>query len=187
MRNLPAAAAVAVFALATTPAFAQTAQGEASGAAAAQSKDMQGQASDATNFATNAAQNGVAEIVLSSLALQKSDNQRIIDFSAMMIDHHSSAMIDLMKALNEGEMTVPIMPGAEQMQAIERLRGLSGEQFEQAYFQHQVEAHQKAVSVFEQGAEAARSEDLARFAEMKLPLLRAHLELAEKNAKAGSN
>jgi hypothetical protein len=85
-----------------------------------------------------------------------------------------------MKLLNEGEMTVPVTPGQNQMQAIERLQGLSGEEFDKAYFEHQAEAHQKAVSLFEKGAESAQSEELQRFAEMKLPLLRAHLEIAKE-------
>jgi predicted outer membrane protein len=179
MRNLLATVAIAALTVSAAPAFAQTAQGGDQNQGS-QAQNMQGQNAEAMSFATNAAQNSFAEIVLSSLALQKSDNQRVVDFSEMMIDQHSTAAVQLMKLLNEGEMTVPVTPGQNQMQAIERLQSLSGEEFNQAYFEHQVEAHQKAVSLFEKGAESAQSEELQRFAEMKLPLLRAHLEIAKE-------
>jgi putative membrane protein len=179
MRNLLATVAIAALTVSAAPAFAQTAQGGDQNQGS-QAQNMQGQNAEAMSFATNAAQNSFAEIVLSSLALQKSDNQRVVDFSEMMIDQHSTAAVQLMKLLNEGEMTVPVTPGQDQTQAIERLQGLSGEEFDRAYFDHQVEAHQKAVSLFEKGAESAQSEELQRFAEMKLPILRAHLEIAKK-------
>lgn len=186
MRSFLAAVALAALTVSAAPTLAQTAQGQGGQNQATQAQDTKGQNAEAMNFATNAAQNSFAEIVLSSLALQKSDNQRVVDFSQMMIDQHSTATVQLMKLLNEGEMTVPVTPGQNQMQAIERLEGLSGEEFDKAYFEHQVEAHQKAVSLFEKGAESAQSEELQRFAEMKLPLMRAHLEIAQKNAETAS-
>jgi predicted outer membrane protein len=65
-------------------------------------------------------------------------------------------------------------------QTLERLRGLSGEEFEQEYMQVQVDAHQMAIDLFEQYSENGDEEALKTFAEQVLPTLREHLEHAER-------
>ena len=156
MRDL-IAAAIAAFALSTTTALAQsdqTAQAEAGQDQAVQAGEM--------DFATAAAQNSYAELMLSGLALQKTHDQAVRHFSEMMLEHHTPAIRKLIQRLEGSDITVPVMPNSEQMEAVERLEGLSGEEFTQAYMQHQLEAHEKAVAVFEQGAESAEAEDLRR-------------------------
>lgn len=178
MRDLIAAAAAA-FALSTTAALAQTEQtGEAE---AAQDQALAGE----MDFATAAAQNSYAELMLSGLALQKTDDRAVRHFSGMMLEHHAPAIRNLMQRIDDTDIMVPVMPNEEQMAAIERLQGLSDEEFTLAYMEHQVMAHEMAVAVFEQGAESAQTEDLQAYAMHMLPIMRAHLEVAQHIAQDG--
>lgn len=139
------------------------------------------------DFATAAAQNSYAELMLSGLALQKTDDQAVRHFSEMMLEHHTPAIRNLIQRLEGSDITVPVMPNSEQIEAVERLEGLSGEEFTQAYMQHQLEAHEEAVAVFEQGAESAEAEDLRSYAMLMLPIMRAHLGLRRWSPRAAAS
>lgn len=153
---------------ASVPAHAQTA---ADRAAAAQAP--------AGMFAHHAAHNGIHELMLSYLALQKSTDPEVREFSKMMVDHHGTATAELMKMMGNNPMPLPITPRADQLAMMQRLSALSGADFKRAYFDHQVEAHGMAIRLHEQGMRSAHTPELARFAARTLPLLRAHLQIAE--------
>ena len=166
--------AAALFAAA--PALAQTA-GMAEPGTPSQTADLSAEA-----FARAATENGLAELMLSYVALQKAREGAVEDFSWTMIEHHGSAIGGLAEALS-GQPSVlpaglPMGPSAEQVQEIERLRGLAGDAFDQAYFEHQVEAHREVIALYEAGSRVA-DEGVARYAATTLPLLRAHLEIAQ--------
>lgn len=129
-------------------------------------------------FARAAAENNLSEIMLATMALQKTSDKRVQDDAWTMLDHHSRALGDLAEALNDGAAALPTEPRAEQKAMLQRMRGLNGSQFDQAYFTHQLEAHQRAVSLFEQGQQLA-DQKLAQYARTTLPVLRAHREITQ--------
>jgi len=133
-------------------------------------------------FAANAAQSSTAEILISNLALAKSESPQVENFAEMMISEHTHTNKTLARLAQENDITLPAIPSQEQMQTIQRLQTLSGEEFDQAYLQHQLQSHQKSISLFQQGAQSAQSEELQRFAKMHLPLLQAHHQVAQQIA-----
>lgn len=99
----------------------------------------------------------------------------------MMVNHHAPAALELMRLVqDDAGILLPVLPSAEQRQAVERLHSLNGEAFRRAYFAHQVDAHQRAVEVFEQGMRQAPTEELRRYFSSHLPLLRTHLDIARR-------
>ena len=160
----------------STPAVAQTA-GMSDRAATSQTADLSTEA-----FARGATESGLAQLMMSYLALQKAREGPVEDFAWTMIEHHGSSVGDLAQSLGGQQSLLPdglpMGPSAEQVQAIERLRGLEGEAFDEAYFEHQLAAHREAIALYEAGSRVA-DEGVARYAATTLPLLRAHLEIAQ--------
>lgn len=165
MRTLLITAAL----LASIPALGQ-AQPAGQGAAAAQGVDA---------FARAAAENSLSEMLMSSLALQKSNDDRVRDYAWTMIDHHARATGDLAEALPEAAAVLPTEPSSEQQATIRRMQGMTGAQFDQAYLSGQVESHRRAVALFEGGSRLADPK-VSDYARSTLPVLRAHLEIAQQ-------
>jgi putative membrane protein len=164
MRSLHLAAAT-MLALAPLAASAQ----EASEPAAAAGVD---------EFALVAARNSLTEVLMSTMALQKTSDRRVEEHAWTMLDHHGRAMGDLAEALSPEAAVLPTEPSAEQAAMLEEMREMDGAEFDEAYLLHQLDAHGRAVAVFEQGAQVP-DEEVAQYARTTLPILRAHLEIAE--------
>ena len=171
LSTLSVSLAAAVALLTAAPAAGQTAGAPSQTAVAS-----------ADAFARAAAENGLAELMLSYVALQKAREGPVEGFAWTMIEHHGSAVGDLAQTLGGAPGVLPgglpMQPSAEQVREIERLRGLDGEAFDRAYVAHQVEAHREAVAVYEAGSRVA-DDAVARYAATTLPVLRAHLEIAQ--------
>ncbi|WP_230534406.1 DUF4142 domain-containing protein [Microvirga roseola] len=174
-RLLPVALAACVLAV---PALAQQA---ASPSASNQQTSQSGQ-----GFVPGAAQNSIHEVMVSNLALSKSENPQVVNFAEMMINHHGQAAKELAKLTQDGNTAFPVMPDQEQAQVIQRLQGLSGAEFDRAFMQHQLQAHQKAVNLYQQGVQSAQDQQVQMFAQMGLPLIQAHQEIAQEFAQGGA-
>jgi len=161
--------AAAVVALACPPVMAQQ-QAVRSGQTAASP------AVDA--FARAAAENNLTEVLLASVALQKTGDKRVQDDAWTMLDHHSRALGDLAEALSEGSAALSSEPSGEQKAALQRMRGLTGTQFDQAYFTYQAEAHRRSVALFERAGQLP-DQKVANYARVTLPVLRAHAEISQ--------
>ncbi len=129
-------------------------------------------------FARAAAENNLSQVLLSSMALQKTNDKRVQDNAWTMLDHHSRAMGELAEALSEGAASLPTEPSNEQKANLQRMRDLSGAQFDQAYFAYQIEAHQRAINLFERAGQVS-DRKVAQYARVTLPVLRAHREVAQ--------
>ena len=165
---------VALFA--SAPVLAQT-PGMSDRGATSQTADLTTEA-----FARAATESGLAELMTSYLALQKAREGAVEDFAWTMIEHHGSSIGDLAQSLG-GQQTLlpaglPMGPNAEQVREIERLRGLTGEAFDEAYLEHEVQAHRETIALYEAGSRVD-DEGVARYAATSLPVLRAHLEIAQ--------
>jgi len=130
------------------------------------------------DFAEQAAQNSMAEVLMSTMALQKTSDKRVQDYAWTMLDHHSRAMGDLAEVLSADAADLPSEPSADQKATLERMRGLKDQEFDKAYFEHQVTAHERAVTLFQQ-AQDLSDEKVANYAHATAPVLRAHLEIAQ--------
>ena len=139
-------------------------------------------ASTVDTVAQAAAQSSLSEVLMSTMALQKTNDKRVEEYAWTMLDHHARAMGDLAETLSEDAAPLPTEPSTEQTAMLERMSAMESEAFDQAYFEHQMEAHQKAVSLFEQGATVS-DEKVASYAQTTLPILQAHLEIVQIRAK----
>jgi putative membrane protein len=146
--------------------------GEKSGANA-----LIGRAPSTEDFVRTAAISGMFEIESSRLAQQKAD-QGSKTFAAKMIADHSKAAAELKPLAAKAKVEIPKTIDTSHQQKLDKLKGLSGDDFDNEYDSMQVQAHEDAVSLFERYAKGGDNAGLKAFAAKTLPHLQQHLKMA---------
>jgi putative membrane protein len=128
------------------------------------------------DFVQQVANAGAFEIQSSELAPQRARLQTVKAFAERMITDHRAADQQLAAAATGMGMSAPTPQlSAEQQAALDSLRTKSGEEFDDAYLDAQVSAHEDAVRLFETYLAGAQPGALRDFAQNTLPTLRTHL------------
>lgn len=130
-------------------------------------------------FVNNAASGGLFEVQSSELALERSQTPAVQEFAQMMITDHTAVNEELAALAQSKGLTVPgeIMgPPAQHMAAVQ---AAEGDSFDQTYMQHQIQAHEETIMMFQAEAEGGSDPDLQAFAQKTLPALNAHLQQAQ--------
>ena len=135
------------------------------------------------SFWTEAAIGGMAEVELGKLAQSKATNNSVKEFGQMMVVDHSRANDELKEVAARKNVALPTSIDSKHQSEIERLKGLSGAEFDRAYVELMVDDHEEDVQKFEEQADKSTDADAKAFAEKTLPTLRRHLE-AIKNVQA---
>jgi putative membrane protein len=135
-------------------------------------------------FVTKAAQGGAAEVKLGQLAASKGKNQKVKDFGQKMVDDHSKAGDELKGIAQKNGATVPGDITAKDNSLVNRLSGLSGDDFDKAYMSAMVKDHETDIAEFQREADKGGDADIKAFASKTLPTLRDHLQMAKDAASA---
>lgn len=136
------------------------------------------------NFATKAAMSDMFEIQAGKLAQDQAKDKDVKQFGSHMVSDHTKTSDAMKEMAQKKSMTLPTKLDSEHQQKLDKLRGVKGEQFDSAYMQGQVDAHQTAVSLFRDQAQNGKDADLKRFAEQTLPTLEQHLRMARDQRPA---
>lgn len=138
------------------------------------------QASNQDSFWNDAAQAGMAEIMLGNLALQKSSNDEVKQFAQKIVDDHTAAGNELKSLASSKSMTLPTDVNAKQKATYDKLNALSGDEFDKEFIKVMVKDHEKAVSLFKNQSEKGTDIDVKAFAAKTLPTLQGHLDMAKQ-------
>lgn len=126
------------------------------------------------SFLKKAVRANQTEVDLAQLALEKSRNPGIRDFSARMVKDHGEVLNELRTIARDKGIALP-PNNTHTDNATRKLRGLSGEDFDKAYASIARQRHDQALTLFNAAADdQSLDPDLRRFAEQTLPLLRDH-------------
>lgn len=128
------------------------------------------------SFYKHAAEGGLFEVDAGNLAQQKSSNQAVKDFGAMMVKDHSAANQKLQSIAASKNITLPTSPSMKQMATKAKLDVLSGDTFDKSYIKSQVAAHEQTVALFQKEIATGQDPDAKAFASQTLPTIRAHLK-----------
>lgn len=131
---------------------------------------------DPQQFADLAGVANLFEIESSNVALEKAQSEDLRAFAQQMVDDHTVAGEKMKAAAEEAGVTVPTALDAEHQAKLDQLNEASAEEFDELYATMQVEAHQKAVSLFEGFAESGEEGTLVTFAQETLPTLQEHYD-----------
>jgi putative membrane protein len=127
-----------------------------------------------------------AEIAQARLAQDRAKNERVRQFASMMADHHSQARKEQSElALDEAESPLSAQLAAESKATLEKLQNAVGADFDRAYIEAQVEAHQKALSTIQNDLRPnARHPKLQAYLDELAPRVSQHLEEARATQQA---
>lgn len=161
-------------ALAVTPVLAQTTSADGP---AADSAAGVGVTTDAA-FVTLATSANILEIRSSELARERAASEAVKGFAERMIADHTAASAQLAQAAGQpapdfsADLSGQLDPKhAEQLATLE---SASGDGFDQAYIDLQLQAHEAAVALFQSYATNGQEGAVKDFAEATVPKLQEH-------------
>lgn len=138
---------------------------------------------DDMDFMSTADLAGLAEVELGKLAQTKAQNAEVKKFAALMVTDHTKAG-DELKALGKKKDFKPATEMDSNHKAtMEKLKGLTGADFDKAYVNAMVDDHEDAVDLFKSHSESGKDPELKAFAAKTLPVLQGHLNMI-KDIKA---
>jgi putative membrane protein len=133
-------------------------------------------------FIVQAAEAGLTEVKLGTLASEKARSPEVKKFAQMMVKDHSAANEELKKLVETRGLTLP-----EECQHCQdkynELKTLKGRDFDKKYTEMMVADHKDAVTKFATETETGADPDITKWAVEKLPVLKHHLSTAESMDK----
>lgn len=136
----------------------------------------------AQDFVTKVAISDMMEIQSSQLGLARQPDADTKPFAEQMVKDHQQTSKELKALVESGKVKValPSALDAEHQKKLEDLKAKSGKDFDRAYDQMQVQAHEEAVALFEGYAASGDNPDLKSWAATTVPHLKEHLAMAKK-------
>ncbi len=138
---------------------------------------------DDQDFMTKAAQGGLAEVSLGSLAAQKGMSADLKSFANRMVNDHGKANDELKQLAQNKNFTLPTDMDADSKKTQDELNGKNGKDFDKAYMDAMVKDHEKDVKAFEKESKDAKDPDLKNWVSKTLPTLQDHLKMAKETQK----
>lgn len=145
-------------------------------------------AADGENFVDEASAKGMAEIETAKLALEKGTAEDVKTFAQKMIDDHTKSNQKLAELAGQHD-DLEISDEATLMDKAKAmiLKMRDGENFDKAYANNQVTAHEQTIELYREYAENGENADLKQFAETTLSELEQHLQHAQELASKHGN
>jgi putative membrane protein len=129
------------------------------------------------DFVQAVANSDAFEIQSADLAIAHAGREDVKAFARMMKTDHTATSAALAALAPTLSLTAPTpMIDTSHQGKLDALNGASGESFDDAYLDQQVEAHQTAVRLFEDYLAGAPQGPLQQWAASTLPTLRTHLQ-----------
>ena len=158
------------------------------GAAVAQDrKDTKGGDKPVTDaeFVIKAASGGMFEVESSKLAKDSATGD-VKKFAEKMIEDHGKANKELEAAAKKAGHGLPTKMLDDHQKLLDKVKMAKGKDFDRAYMDAQVKAHEEAVGLFTSASKSVKDAGLKAFAEKTLPTIKEHYEHAKKHAPGGS-
>ena len=135
-------------------------------------------------FVSKALQGGVAEVQLGQLAAQKSPSNDVQQFAQKMVSDHSQMGEKWFKPVaKQLGVSEPKGPSKKDKKLIEKLQGLSGQDFDTAYIQAMVKDHKDDLKDFQNEAQVAQDPTVKQVAQQGAGIIAQHLQLIEQIAQ----
>lgn len=136
-------------------------------------------------FVAKALEGGAAEVELGQLAEQKSQSNDVKQFAAKMVSEHQQMDDKWFKPVaKQIGASEPKGPSKKDKKLIEKLQGLSGQQFDNEYIQTMVKDHRQDLKDFQNEAQMAQDPNVKQIAQQGADLTQKHLQMIEQIAQA---
>lgn len=141
------------------------------------------QSSKDTKFAKCAAQDGMMEVKLAQLALNKSGSTEIKRHAQHMIDDHSKYNQELKNLAAKKNITLPASITEKQQKHYDKFASMEDKKFDEKYARKMKCDHKKAVCTFKKQAKKGDDAELTSWAKANIPTLEHHLDMWEAVVK----
>lgn len=135
-------------------------------------------------FVSESMQGNLAEIQLAQLAQQKSQSADVKQLAQKLESEHTQMNQKWFepeaKALSVSE---PKGPSKKDKKLMEKLQGLSGDEFDKAYITATLKDHQDDLKKYQAESGAAQDPNVKQIAQMGTKVISQHIELTEQVAK----
>jgi putative membrane protein len=149
---------------------------------------VQGAKGDATPnvqaFLQKAAEGQQVEIALGQLASERAGAEQVKQFGAQMMEDHQRANMEIQQLATKEGVVLPTELTGKHKDKKAEFAQLSGNDFDRAYMRFMLRDHQKDVKEFERHAKAIKDPQVQQWAEGTLPVLRQHLQEAQRIASS---
>ena len=135
-------------------------------------------------FVKKAMEGNMAEVQMGQLALQKSSDDQVKQFAQRMVDDHGKMLDQLKPAAQAMGVKVPDGPSKGAMKNMDKMKGLSGDAFDQAYIKDMVKDHKKDSSEFKQEAQSTQNPQLKQLVTEASQTIDSHLQQIQQIAQA---
>jgi len=135
---------------------------------------------DAAFFAKKAAAGGLMEVEAGKVAMEKSKNASVTSLAEMIVSDHTKANEELKGLASEKKIVLPTELDSNQKSHLDKLKSLSGNEFDQTYLNMMSEDHRKDIQMFEDASKNLRDKDVRNFASKTLPVLKKHAEAVDR-------
>jgi len=135
---------------------------------------------DDAKFATDAVNNGMAEVELGKLALTRAHGERVRGFAKMMIEDHEKTDAELRRMAKAKNITLPEAVDADSRKTLSDLEKKQGSKFDKAYADALIDGHKKTLDLMNKEAKDGRDPDLKAFAAKTAPIVQMHLNAIKK-------
>jgi putative membrane protein len=134
-------------------------------------------------FVKKAMEGNMAEVQMGQLALQKSTDDQVKQFAQRMVDDHGKMLDQLKPAAQAMGVKVPDGPPKGAMKNMDKMKGLSGDAFDQAYIKDMMKDHKKDSSEFKQEAESTQNPQLKQLVTEASQTIDSHLQQIQQIAQ----
>ena len=138
---------------------------------------------DAQRFVKKAAADGIAEVELAELALERAESNDVKTLANHIKQDHQQANEQLKSIAAQKRVKIPEQTDEKHKREKERLAKLQGDEFDKAYVKAMIKEHEKDIKAFEKQAKNGNDAELKTFANSALPKLREHLDHAKQVEK----
>jgi putative membrane protein len=129
-----------------------------------------------TNFILAAAQGGMTEVKLGELAFTNGMRDDVKEFGQMMVKDHTAINDDLKTLAVQKSVTLPDSLDAKHQGMVDKMAAMTGSEFDNAYINAMIKAHQKDAKAFKAESAATQDADIKSFLDKSIPVVEAHLQ-----------
>ena len=135
-------------------------------------------------FLRKAAEGGLAEVQLGQLASDKAGSQEVKDFGAKMVTDHIELNNEMKPIADSMGVMLPKKISSKDQAEFEKLKGLSGDAFDNEYLAYMVKDHHEDLREFRMEAANTTDPTLKTAVEKGAKVIREHTRMVDALAKS---
>jgi putative membrane protein len=135
---------------------------------------------NSNDFAKDAAQGGMAEVLLGRLAAERGASPAVREFGQQMVTDHSKANAELMQIAGRKNIQLPTEVKSDQKSEQDKLSKLTGADFDKEYVDYMTKDHEEDASEFQKQSQSGGDAEIKAFAAKTLPVIQHHLQMIKE-------